>query len=287
MVKRIIELTGAERVADRARRRPARPRPPLLALLGEGPRARLDARGCASPRASSRRSRGIARTPGGGSRSARATIAPTTNASTGARCAERAPLPGSPATAHCMPAIFHLPPSFTSETVPRARLAGVDALHLGGRRRSSAGRAHVHRLDAHFEAVDLGELVFDRLPASPRRRPRRATTALARSSVQIFCSFAGRHVGLEVRDRLRDFVLLPLERPPSTVFVLPQPPRPARAAGHRAGRQRVAVIAIPVAERTRPACGRATSGTRPASQRGAPSPRSCSPTAPGGVQPEC
>ena len=45
VVRRIIAATGAERVADRARRRPPRPRPPLLAVLGEGPRARLGAAG--------------------------------------------------------------------------------------------------------------------------------------------------------------------------------------------------------------------------------------------------
>ena len=45
VVKQIIELTGAERVADRVRHRPARPRPPLLAVLGEAPGARLGAAG--------------------------------------------------------------------------------------------------------------------------------------------------------------------------------------------------------------------------------------------------
>ena len=46
-------------------------------------------RGCASRTAWRRRSRGIARTPGGGSRSARATTAPTTSASTAARSADQ------------------------------------------------------------------------------------------------------------------------------------------------------------------------------------------------------
>ena len=41
VVKRIIELTGRRRVADRSRRRPARPRPPLLALLRSHRGARL------------------------------------------------------------------------------------------------------------------------------------------------------------------------------------------------------------------------------------------------------
>ena len=71
-------------VADRAHHRPARPRPPLLALLGEGAGARLAGPRCASPRGSSRPSAGTARTRGGGSRSAPATTAPTTSASTAA-----------------------------------------------------------------------------------------------------------------------------------------------------------------------------------------------------------
>ena len=64
-----------ERVADRARHRPPRPRSPLFAVLGEGARARLEPARALRARASSRRSRGIARTRGGGSRSALATTA--------------------------------------------------------------------------------------------------------------------------------------------------------------------------------------------------------------------
>ena len=46
VVTRILELTGARRVADRARDRPPRPRPPLLAVLGEAAlRARLGGAG--------------------------------------------------------------------------------------------------------------------------------------------------------------------------------------------------------------------------------------------------
>ena len=45
VVQRIIALHGRSGVADRARHRPPRARPPLLALLREGPRARLDAAG--------------------------------------------------------------------------------------------------------------------------------------------------------------------------------------------------------------------------------------------------
>ena len=89
--------------------------PPRRSARSDGPRR------CASATASSRRSPGTARTPGGGNRSARATIASTTNGSTGVRCAEQAPPRPSPAAAHCMPEIFHLPPSLTSVRVP-ARL---------------------------------------------------------------------------------------------------------------------------------------------------------------------
>ena len=92
VVERIIELTGRRRVADRARHRPARPRPPLLALLGEGARARLGAAGAL---------RGGARRDGRlvsrqrvvvGADPLRASTASTTSASTGARCrADAAP----------------------------------------------------------------------------------------------------------------------------------------------------------------------------------------------------
>ena len=90
VVNRIVELTGGRRGADRVRHRPPRPRPPLLAELGQDPRARLGAAASASPRASSAPSPGTARTAGGGSRSAPATTAPTTSASTAARWASRA-----------------------------------------------------------------------------------------------------------------------------------------------------------------------------------------------------
>ena len=85
VVKRIIELTGAARRPDRVRHRPPRPRPPLLAGLREGARAGLGGAGALrrGPRADGRlvpRQR-----VRGGSRSARATTARTTSASTGAR----------------------------------------------------------------------------------------------------------------------------------------------------------------------------------------------------------
>ena len=82
------------RVADRARHRPARPRPALLALLRRRCARSAGSRACASRRASSRPSPGTARTPGGGSRSAPASTAPTTSASTGAHSAEIGPQRG-------------------------------------------------------------------------------------------------------------------------------------------------------------------------------------------------
>ena len=88
VVQRIIELHRRRRVADRVRHRPPRPRPPLLARLREGARARLGAAGALrrGPRAHGRP--GTATTAGGGSRSAPATTARTTSASTAARSAD-------------------------------------------------------------------------------------------------------------------------------------------------------------------------------------------------------
>ena len=77
-----------ERRPDRARHRPPGPRPPLLALLREGPRARLGAAHELRRRPGATPSPGTASTPTGGSRSARAPTASTTSASTGARCAD-------------------------------------------------------------------------------------------------------------------------------------------------------------------------------------------------------
>ena len=91
VVRNDHRVHGPRRVADRVRHRPPWPRPPLLARVREGARARLGARRCASPRAWSGRSTGTATTPGGGSRSARATTARTTSASTAARSARQPP----------------------------------------------------------------------------------------------------------------------------------------------------------------------------------------------------
>ena len=89
VVHRIIELTGARRVADRVRHRPPRPRPPLLAGLREGPRARLGGAGALRRRARAHRRLVPRQRVRGGSRSARATTARTTSASTGAACSRR------------------------------------------------------------------------------------------------------------------------------------------------------------------------------------------------------
>ena len=89
VVKKIIEYTGADDVADRVRHRPPRPRPPLLARLREGQGPRLGGAGALRRRASSAPSPGTATTAPGGSRSAPATTARTTSGSTGARWAER------------------------------------------------------------------------------------------------------------------------------------------------------------------------------------------------------
>ncbi len=83
-------------VPDRARHRPARPRPPLLALLGEGPGARLGAAGALRGGPRGDRCLVSRTTPSGGSRSARVSTASTTPASTGVRSeAELASGPGT------------------------------------------------------------------------------------------------------------------------------------------------------------------------------------------------
>ena len=90
VVKRILELTGPRRVADRIRRRPPRPRPPLLARLGEDRGARLERRGRlrrgdrAHGRVVSRQRVVVAADP------LRASTASTTSASTARRWADAA-----------------------------------------------------------------------------------------------------------------------------------------------------------------------------------------------------
>ena len=88
VVTRIVELTGADESLDRVRHRPPRPRPPLLAVVREDPRARLGAAQVHFAEGLEQHRRaGTATTPRGGSRSARATTASTTSASTAAASA--------------------------------------------------------------------------------------------------------------------------------------------------------------------------------------------------------
>ena len=79
------------RVADRVRHRPPRPRPPLLAVLGQGSRPRLGAAALPSPTACDRPSTGTATTNGGGAPCAPASTASTTSASTAAPSADGSP----------------------------------------------------------------------------------------------------------------------------------------------------------------------------------------------------
>ena len=91
VVRTILRADRPRRVADPVREGPPRPRPALLAELGEDDcRPGLEGRRSGSRRASRRPSTGTATTPGGGSRSAPASIATTTSASTGRSCAPSA-----------------------------------------------------------------------------------------------------------------------------------------------------------------------------------------------------
>src|SRR5439155_12207040 len=146
--------------------------------------------------ASSGRWRGTARTRGGGSRSARASIAPTTSASTGARSAdavqsaarERRPRPRAPAWARAQlrPESFQEPLSNVSDSVERRFLPSNVLLTTAVALRAAP---------AACTATD--STVRSRLSTSPswsltaRRQPpgaafRRFTSELERSRVQIF-----------------------------------------------------------------------------------------------------
>ena len=89
VVRTILELTGARRVADPVRDRPPRPRPPLLARARRRRRPSWAGRPQVAVRGGPRGDgRVVPRaTPGGGSRSAPATTATTTSASTARSCA--------------------------------------------------------------------------------------------------------------------------------------------------------------------------------------------------------
>ena len=127
------------RVADRVRHRPARPRPPLLARLGEDSAGSAGSRGRLRRGPRARRSSGTATTPGGGSRSAPATTASTTSASTARKlAAERAfTAPRDPARGPRLvePSVHRRRPRLLLRDLPRERLRG--ARH---RRRVRAGQ---------------------------------------------------------------------------------------------------------------------------------------------------
>ena len=92
VVQRDPRADRPRRVADRVRHRPPRPRPPLLAQLGEAARrARLGGAGPLRRGPRSGRSTGTATTRSGGSRSARASTATTTRGSTAGRSASSSP----------------------------------------------------------------------------------------------------------------------------------------------------------------------------------------------------
>ncbi len=85
VVKRILELTGCRRVADRVRHRSPGPRSPLLAVLREAAGPGLAGAGLGSRTGWLAPSTGTATTAGGGSRSARGPTASITSATTGGR----------------------------------------------------------------------------------------------------------------------------------------------------------------------------------------------------------
>ena len=139
VVKRIVELTGAEEsqiehVADR----PGHDR--RYSLSSEKVRALGWTPACASATASSRRSRGTARTLVVGAdplgRLSRVLRAPV-RAFAGVIGARVSMTGGRRGAGQPLLEIFHLPASFTSESVPRPGLAAVDALHPRGRRAGS------------------------------------------------------------------------------------------------------------------------------------------------------
>ena len=173
--ERIIELTGADRVADRARHRPSRPRPPLLALLGEGPRARLGAAGA------------LRGGPAGDRR-----LVPRERLVVGADPLRRLPrvlrAPVRPRSELSSPQLRDLPGAvFLDERdVRELGFAGVGALHFGGGARRAV---ELDFLDRRLRGCRPGRAVLS-APACSRPGP----SAGARSrcsragSVQIFCA---------------------------------------------------------------------------------------------------
>src|SRR5437899_2678694 len=160
--------------------------------------------------ASSGRWRGTARTRGGGSRSARANIAPTTSASTGARSADSVESRAgehrsrlrAPARARGSADAGELPlAALERERKRRAPfLAGKRAAHDCGGVTRGAGCVHGDGLDRQVEVVDFGELVFYGAPAAPRRGVQ-ALHQRAREVVRAdLLLVPGGDVGLQVGD---------------------------------------------------------------------------------------
>ena len=141
--RRILELTGRERGADPPRRRPARPRPPLLARRLEAPRARLVA-GALVRRDGPRRHgrRGTATTAPGGSRSRAASTGATTSSSTAPRLALN---PCKPARRSASLRCRLCPPPMPSR---RLVLVAVLAAALLGPRRGQPAVAKPTAVDA-------------------------------------------------------------------------------------------------------------------------------------------
>ena len=165
VVKRIIELDGRGGVPDRVRHRPPWSRPPLLALLGEGPRARLGAAGAlrggpgGNRRLVSRERLVVGADPL--RRLPRVLRAPVRQ---GPELTVSSRRPGEVASPQLgdLPGVAFLDQGHRREL----GLAGVGALHFGG---GARGAVQLDLLDRHFGRVDLGELVFQRLLAAARR----------------------------------------------------------------------------------------------------------------------
>ena len=192
VVRRIVELTGATESQIEHVARPARARPPLLAVLGEGPRARLGAAGAL--RRGARADRRLV---------SRERVVVGADPLRRLPRLLRAPVRALAALAGAKELTFQPPPSLTSVSRALRVFAVVDALDRRG-----GGLAVGRTLTTHvsFQVVDLGELVFERRFAAPARR--RAAPRRRRQVVLADLRLVRRRrVGLQVGERLGDFVL--------------------------------------------------------------------------------
>ena len=152
------------RVADRVRHRPPRPRPPLLAQLGQGARRSAGSRACASTTGLEQTVAWYRDNRPGGSRSARATTARTTSASTGARWAPD--VRGAGQLGSCE--IFAAVATLRSSTVSSRDLSSPSFAHDG---------AGLRPVDAHAADREIG-LVGVLEDALHRRDTRRGVAVL-------------------------------------------------------------------------------------------------------------